>query len=441
MPEANGYIPPHDIAVERALLGAILLDNDLLLTVSEEIVPSDFYRQAHQEIYSAMLLLAEEKHAIDLVTLRTALGAKLDECGGPAYLASLVDGLPRSSNALSYARIIRQHSLRRQAIAIAEKMIQHATKNIDPVKLLDAATAKIASVSSTASTYRFVDLDATYQEQQPQLARARRHELSTVGIPMGFADLDLITNGLGKSDLILLAARPGMGKSAFCTNVAVNVARQEHRTVAFFSLEMSRHQLFYRILASEARVDFHKFRSGYASQAEFDRMDAVLPAMCRLGIYIDDSARITTRDMRARCLRLKSERGLDLVIVDYLQLVTAPRAESRTQEVSAISAGLKALAKDLDVPVLAVSQLSRAPETRMEGRPKLSDLRESGSLEQDADVVIFIHKSGPDDRVLEFIVAKQRQGPVGSCELAWLKEITRFETLAKHQDDEAWYDR
>jgi replicative DNA helicase len=387
--------------------------------------------------------LSERGDAIDFITLKEELGraGELDEVGGPAYIASLADGVPRSANVEYYARIVKEKSTLRNLIHSANKILAEAYQaEQEPDLLLDEAERAIFAIAEDRIREGFVPLKHLVQSSFERIEKLHQQKGAITGVPSGFADLDQLTTGFQPSDLIVVAARPSMGKTSFVLNVAQHVATHSPRTVGFFSLEMSKDQLFMRLLTAEARIDAHRFRTGMLSEKDYGRLSQALGVLAEARVFIDDSASIGVLEMRAKARRLKAEHGLDLLIIDYLQLMQGRgRFESRQQEVSAISRALKGLAKELQVPVIALSQLSRAPEGRGDHKPQLSDLRESGAIEQDADVVLFIYRAEVYDRdqtkpeeqgIAEIIIGKQRNGPIGSVKLTFLNQYTRFENLA-----------
>jgi len=437
---------PHNLDAEKSVLGAILIHNDAFNHAAEVIDSRDFFRDAHRRIFEKMIALSERGHAIDFITLKEELSraGQLEECGGPAYIAALADGVPRSANVEYYARIVREKSTLRQLIHSATKILTEAYEaDQEPAVLLDEAERSIFAIAERQIREGFVPLRDLVQSSFTTIERLQQHKGLVTGMPTGFIDLDEMTAGLQPSDLILVAARPSMGKTSFVLNIAKHVGTSTDMTVGFFSLEMSKEQLFMRLLTSEARIDAHRFRTGHLSEKDYGRLSHALGTLAEARVYIDDSASIGVLEMRAKARRLQKEHGLHLLIIDYIQLMSGRgRFESRQQELATISRSLKGLAKELNVPIVALSQLSRAPETRSDHRPQLSDLRESGALEQDADVVMFIFRQEqyrtddgqPDadlEGVAEIIVGKQRNGPTGTVKLAFIKEHTRFENLAR----------
>jgi len=446
MPEAavSERTLPHNLEAERSVLGAILLHNDAFNLAAEVIDAGDFFRDAHRRIFDRMVKLSERSNAIDLVTLKDELSksGELDEVGGPAYIAALVDGVPRSMNVEHYARIIKEKATLRNLIFSANKILSTAYDGAEEADvILDQAEHAIFAIADDKVRDGFVSLRELAHSSLDTIEKLHARKELVTGVPTGFTDLDEMTSGLQPSDLIIVAARPSMGKTSLVLNVAQHVGTKTDMTVGFFSLEMSKEQLFMRLLTSEARIDAHRLRGGFLGERDWGRLSTAIGTLSEAKIFIDDTPSIGVLEMRAKCRRLKSEHGLHLVIIDYIQLMQGRgRFENRTLEVASISRSLKGLAKELSVPIVVLSQLSRAPESRSDHRPQLSDLRESGALEQDADVVAFIFREDlyqdksqpPTDAqgVAELIIGKQRNGPTGVVKLAFIREFTRFENLA-----------
>lgn len=430
---------PHSLEGERTVLGAILIENEAFYHAAEILTEKDFYRKAHQQIFGRMEALSARGQAIDLVTLKEELSreGELESAGGAVYLTSLMDGVPRATNVPYYSQIVKEKSILRNLISSANRIIQSCfNESEDTQAVLEGAEKSIFEISERAIRPGFEPVGEIVKTSFKTVDElAERRELVT-GIPTGFVEFDELTSGLQRSDLILVAARPAMGKTSFCMNIAQHSGLTGKYTVGIFSLEMSKEQLVMRLLCGEARVDMHKLRSGFLSEKDWARLIQAVSNLSEARIFIDDTPALSVLEMRAKARRLKLEHGLDLLIVDYIQLMQGrSRFENRTQEISSISRALKALAKELDLPVVALSQLSRAPESRSDHRPQLSDLRESGALEQDADVVVFIYREEeydptPDNKgVAELAIGKQRNGPTGTIKLAFIKEYTRFENL------------
>ncbi|HUK87480.1 MAG TPA: replicative DNA helicase [Terriglobales bacterium] len=438
---------PASVDAERAILGAILLDNLAFHQAAEALRPDDFSLDSHRRIFARMGELSEAGRGIDIITLSEGLAAKkeLEAIGGVGYLSSLTDGVPKRANIEHHVRIVRDKAMLRGLIHAAQAAIVQASEQSEPAEeILDAAESAIFKLSDARLGTRFLGVRDIVKESFGSIDALYQRGQRITGLETHYADLDGMTSGLQPSELVIIAARPSMGKTAFALNIAENAAVMDKKVVGVFSLEMSREALLLRLLCSQARVDSHKLRTGFLGREDFEKLVAALGALNDAPIFIDDTPGISLHEMRAKCRRLQQTEGrLDLVIVDYLQLMSpsglgGKRYENRTQEVSAMSRGLKALAKELRAPVVALSQLSRAPESRGgDHRPQLSDLRESGSIEQDADVVAFIFREEvykPDDPDLdglaELIIAKQRNGPTGKIELVFLKRSTRFESRA-----------
>jgi replicative DNA helicase len=435
---------PHNLEAERSVLGAILLHNDAFNTAAEVIDAADFFREAHRRIFDKMVRLQERGDAIDLVTLKEELtrSGDLDEVGGPAYISALVDGVPRSTNVEHYARIIKEKATLRSLIYSANKILTNAyDAEEDADTVLDRAESAIFAIADKKVRDGFVSLKDLAETSLDTIEKlASRRELVT-GVPTGFTDLDELTSGLQPSDIVIIAARPSMGKTSLVLNMAQHVGTKTDMTVGVFSLEMSKEQLFLRMLTGEARIDAHRLRGGFLGERDWGKLSQALGTLSEARIFIDDTPSIGVLEMRAKCRRLQAEHGLHMVIIDYIQLMQGRgRFENRTLELASISRSLKGLAKELQVPIVVLSQLSRATESRSDHRPQLSDLRESGALEQDADVVVFIYredqyadKNAPPTEssgTAELIIAKQRNGPTGVVRLAFIREFTRFENLA-----------
>jgi replicative DNA helicase len=433
---------PHNAEAERTVLGAVLVDNAAFNAAAELLTREDFYSESHRRVFDAMVALSERSQPIDLVTLKDELGRgqALEGVGGPAYLAGLVDGLPRITNVEDWCRIVKEKSVLRHLIHAGQRIVHSCYEGEYEVpELLDRAERSIFDIAERRIRQGFVGIREIVKESFRTIDQLSQSQDLVTGVPTGFVDLDERTSGLQKGDLIIVAARPAMGKTSLCLNIAQHAALKAGETVGLFSLEMSKEQLVLRMLCADARVDAHRLRTGKLSEKDWTRLAKAYADLSQARIFIDDSATITPLEIRAKCRRLKAEHGLGLVIIDYLQLVQGPgRIENRQQEIAAISRSFKGLAKELRVPVIALSQLSRAPEARTEKRPQLSDLRESGAIEQDADIVMFIYreeeyKPSEENRgIAEVIIGKQRNGPTGTTRLVFIKEFTRFENLEFH---------
>jgi len=435
---------PHNLEAEKSVLGAILINNQAFNQAAEVIDAQDFFRDAHRRIFDKMVGLTDRNEPVDFVTLTDELtrSGELDEVGGPAYVSGLTDGVPRSANVEYYARIVKEKStLRRLIQASNEVLVRAYDAEEDADDLLDEAERSIFSIAEGRMRSGFVKLSELVDGGYAMLEQLQANRGLVTGVPSGFVELDEMTSGFQKSDLVIIAARPAMGKTSFVMNIALNAALEAGKSVGVFSLEMSKEQLFLRLLTSEARVDAHRFRGGFLGEQDYERLNDAFARLHDAKVFIDDTASAGILEMRAKSRRLKLEHGLDMLIIDYLQLMQGRgRFDNRQQELASISRSLKILAKELQIPILALSQLSRATETRADHRPQLSDLRESGALEQDADVVMFIYREevyaqGDEEKrpevegMAEIIVGKQRNGPIGSVPLAFLKQYTRFENL------------
>jgi replicative DNA helicase len=434
---------PHNLEAERSILGAILLDNHALNAALEKLRSDDFFLDQHRRIYERMIQLGEKQQAIDLVTLTEDLHRRgeLEAAGGPAYISQLADGLPRITNVEHYARIVKEKAVLRTLIHSASAIQEQALQaGEDADVILDRAESRIFQIAEDRVRAGLVGVKELVRENFERLERIFSEGRRITGLATGYAGLDNETAGLQPSELIILAARPSMGKTALALNIAENVALRHREPVAVFSLEMSKESLLLRLLASEARVDAHKFRTGHMTKDDWGKITGSLAGLAEAPLWIDDSASSTVLEMGAKARRLKRDRGLSLMIVDYLQLVVptnSGRGTNRQEEVSSISRSLKGLAKELKIPIMVLSQLTRAPE-REDRKPQLSDLRESGAIEQDADVVLFINRPNfyksdmpeEDRNKAEIIIAKQRNGPVGLLNFVFFGRHTRFEEAA-----------
>ncbi len=436
-----GKIPPHNIEAEQAVLGCMILDPDVIPSVLELIKGEDFYRPDHREICEAIIDLSEKAASIDIITVSEQLQVRgtLENVGGLEYLSSITNSVPTTANAKYYTKIVEEKSLLRKLIKAAAEISQISyDASEDAVYVLDKAEKSIFDILQKRGTQGFTHIKDVLLETFNRLEELYNSKGYITGIPTGFTDLDLKTAGLQNSDLILIAARPGMGKTAMGLNIAQYAAVQKRVPVAIFNLEMSKDQLVNRMLCSEVMVDSHKMRTGKLSDDDWNKIAQALAPLSEAPIYIDDTPGITVMDIRAKCRRLKLEKNLGLVVIDYLQLMQGRgRVENRQQEVSEISRSLKILAKELNVPVVTLSQLSRGPESRQDHRPMLSDLRESGAIEQDADIVMFLYRDdyyNPETEkknIAEVIIAKHRNGSTGTVELRWFGEYTKFANLKR----------
>jgi replicative DNA helicase len=451
---ASDRTVPHNLEAERALLGSILLDNDSLNSALEILGKEDFYSDAHRVTFESMVALSEKSRTIDLVTLSEELARNglLEKSGGAGYLAALTDGVPIGTMAAvgEYCRIVKEKSTVRRLINASNTVISRCLEGTDdPEVLIDLAQSQVFDIAEQRVTSGFATIREIVKTSFGKIDVLFDRGQRVTGIETGFVDLDNMTSGLQAGELIVVAARPSLGKTALALNIAAHASIEKQKVVGLFSLEMSKESLVIRLLCSEARIDSHKLRTGFSSREDWSRMTAALGRLSEAPLFIEDTPALSIMQIRAKARRLKAEKGLDLLIVDYLQLVSGQgRFENRTQEVSYISRSLKSIAKELKVPVLALSQLSRAPEQRPGQRPQLSDLRESGSIEQDADVVIFIFRErkpaeeqehdeefahgGSETRL---IIGKQRNGPTGEVPVVFLKPYAKFENRAPDDRD------
>ena len=426
-----GKVPPHDVEAEQAVIGSMLTDNEAVTSSIEVLKESDFYREDNKIIFSAMLNLYNRSEPIDLITVKSELEAmgKIDQVGGIEYLAELPEKVPTTANASKYINIVHEKSILRNLIKTANEIIElgyDPTENVEDI--MDGAEKKIFNLIQDRDQKGYTHIKDILVESFTKLEELYNRKQNITGLPTGFVDLDNRTAGLHGSEFILIAARPAMGKSAFVLNIATNVALRANVPVAIFSLEMSKDQMVNRILCSEAMVDSNKLRTGKLEEDDWAKLAGTIGPLSDAGIYIDDTPGISIMEIRARCRKMKLEKNIGLVIIDYLQLVQASnkRNGSREQDIAEISRSLKILAKELNIPVIALSQLSRAVEQRPDHRPMLSDLRESGSIEQDADIVMFLyrddyyHEDSDKKNIAEVIIAKQRSGSTGTVDLGWL---------------------
>lgn len=434
MPEER--IPPQNLAAEQSVIGSILMDKNAIAKVVEHLSPDSFYRDAHRFIYEAIIDLFDRGEPIDLVTVTEVLrkNGKLDAVGGSVYVADLINSVPTAANVDHYAKIVAEKAILRRLIEAGTKIVGEAFANQEDVdQVLDSAEREIFDIALKRVREGFHRIDDVIKRVLDKIDSLYGKENSITGTPTGFPDLDKITAGFQNSDLIIIAARPSVGKTAFALNIAQGVAIKYKIPVAIFSLEMSKEQLAQRMLCSDAEVDSQSLKTGALSDTGWKKLTRSLGRLSEAPIYIDDSAAMTATEIRAKARRLKIEKGLGLVIIDYLQLMRGrARVENRVQEISEIARSLKTLARELDLPVVALSQLSRAVEQRPDRIPRLSDLRESGEIEQTADLVMFIHREdyynqqSERGNIAEIIIAKQRNGPVGSVELVFRKDIAKF---------------
>lgn len=435
----NMRIPPHSIEAEQSVLGSMIMDHDAVIVASEILISSDFYRPDHAQIFAAIMDLYTSGNPIDLITIQDKLVQKgvLEQVGGLGYIAELASSVPTSAHIKQYAKIVQEKSTLRKLIKVSSDITAKSFDGDEPLdNIMNFAEKSIFDVLQNKKTEDFTGIDEIVLTSIEKIEEAHKSKGGITGIETGFIDLDQRTAGLQPSDLILVAARPSMGKTAFSLNIIQTAGIKNKKSVAVFSLEMSKDQLVSRMLCAEAMIDSQKARTGMLEKDDWDRIAQSIPNITNSRIYIDDTPGINVMDMRAKCRRLKMEKGLDLIMIDYLQLMSGVGdGSSRQQEISDISRSLKALAREMNAPVIALSQLSRACEQRQDHRPMLSDLRESGAIEQDADVVMFLYRDEyyhPDTEkknVGEVIIAKQRNGPTGTVELVWLGQYTKFANM------------
>ncbi|MDA8234374.1 MAG: replicative DNA helicase [Clostridia bacterium] len=434
-------VPPQNLDAEQSVLGSMMIDQEAVMKAMESLRPDDFYRDAHKVIFEAILDLSDRNEPIDIITVSEELRQKnaLEKVGGVAYVASLANIVPTAANIEYYARIVEEKSLLRNLISASSRIAAMGYDGEEEVEeLIDQAERMIFQVAQRKSNKAFATMHEILMETFDKIEYLYTHKGDVTGVPTGFMDLDRMTSGFQPSDLIIVAARPAMGKTSLVLNIAQNTAIKYKTPVALFSLEMSKEQLVQRMLCSEAMIDQHRLRTGKLQEGDWQKLSNAVGPLSKAPIFIDDSVGITIMELRAKCRRLKSEHGLGMIVIDYLQLMqSGRRSESRQQEISEISRSLKALARELSVPVIALSQLSRAAEQSTDKKPNLSHLRESGAIEQDADIVSFIYRDeyyNPESEekgIAEIIIAKHRNGPVGSVKLGFLSEFTKFVNLVQ----------
>ena len=440
-----GKVPPHDEDAEQAVLGSMLTDNDAVMAAVEVLKEDAFYREDNKIIYQAILNLYSKSEPIDIITLKDELESmgKFEQVGGFEYLASLPDKVPTTANVQKYIKIVEEKSVLRNLIKTANEIIELGYDPTEDVEdIMDGAEKKIFDIMQSKNQKGYTPIKDVLVESFTKLEELYNRKQHITGVPTGFAELDYKTAGLHGSELILVAARPAMGKTAFALNLATNAALRGNAPVAIFSLEMSKDQLVNRILCSEAMVDSNKVRTGKLDEDDWVKLAGAIGPLSEAEMYIDDTPGISVMEIRTKCRKLKMEKNIGLVVIDYLQLVQGnKRTASREQEISEISRSLKILAKEINVPVIALSQLSRAVEQRPDHRPMLSDLRESGAIEQDADIVMFLYrddyynKESEKKDIAEVIIAKQRGGQTGTVELLWMGNYTKFVNLERRFDD------
>ncbi|CAA9548286.1 MAG: Replicative DNA helicase (DnaB) [uncultured Thermomicrobiales bacterium] len=437
------HLPPHNMEAEQSLLGSLMIDRDAIIKVASYVRASDFYLTSNGYIYQAIIDLYNKREPTDFITLTDELGRRdrLDAIGGVAYLSSLLTSVPTAVHVEYYGRIVeRTATLRRLIDAGSEIVAIGYQDGVEAEVALDSAERVLFQITESRTTKDFRSIAEVLDKFFDQIDYMQQHRGDVVGVATGFSDMDQLTGGLQRSDLIILAARPSMGKTAFALGMAYGAALQHGKKVGIFSMEMSAEQLVQRLLSMETGVDSHRLRLGQIDDGEWDRISRAFGRLSEANIFIDDSAAAGVMDIRSKARRLQAEHGCDLIVVDYLQLMSGRRSDNRVQEISEISRGLKGLARELNVPVVALSQLSRAVETRADHRPMLSDLRESGSIEQDADIVMFIYRDEKYDEnsdkkgIAEIIVAKHRNGPVGSINLRFFDQTARFADLELYRE-------
>lgn len=440
-------IPPYNQEAEQSVIGAILLEPQALISASEVLLPEDFYQTAHRLIFEAMLRLSNHGKAIDVLMVTEELSShnELEDVGGISYMTELAHAVPTAANVAYYAEIVSQKSLLRRLIHTATKIVEDSfTREDEVAELLNEAERKIMEVANRSNSGDFKHVKDVLVQTYENVEKLQSRKGDITGIPTGFRDLDRITAGFQRGDLIIVAARPSVGKTAFALNVAQAVGTQTSENVAIFSLEMGAEQLVMRMLCAEGNIDAQVLRTGALTISDWQKLTMAMGSLSRAGIYIDDAAGVRVNEIRAKCRRLKQESGLGMILIDYLQLIqgggSGSSGQNRQQEVSEISRSLKALARELEVPVIALSQLSRGVEQRQDKRPMMSDLRESGSIEQDADIVAFLYredyydKETEDANTIEIIIAKQRNGPTDTVKLAFKKEFNKFVSVDWSQE-------
>ncbi|GAA0378220.1 replicative DNA helicase [Bacillus horti] len=438
--------PPHNIEAEQAVIGAVFLEPDALISAVEFIQAEDFYRTTHQRIFEIMQELAEAGQPVDLITVTSELQDRkwLEDVGGVSYLSDVANSVPTAANVAYYAKMVQEKALLRRLIKVATQIVSSGYSTQDEVEeVLSQAERSIMDLSGSRTNDGFVAIKDVLLETYERIETLHNSSSDLTGMATGYRDLDKMTSGFQRSDLFILAARPSVGKTAFALNVAQNVAARANETVAIFSLEMSASQLVQRMLCAEGNIDANRMRTGTFKEEDWEKLTMAIATLSKASIYIDDTPGITVGQIRSKCRRLKAEHGLGMILIDYLQLIHGSGKENRQQEISMISRTLKTIARELDCTVIALSQLSRAVEQRQDKRPMLSDLRESGSIEQDADIVAFLYRDDYYDQesenknVIEIIIAKQRNGPVGKVELAFLKEYNKFVNLSRQDEPQA----
>lgn len=446
MNEMIDRTPPHNNEAEQSVIGAVFLEPTALITAAEVLIPEDFYRVSHQKIFETMIALSDKGQPIDTLSVTEALSAKkeLEDVGGISYITEIASAVPTAANIMHYAKIVEEKSLLRRLIRVATQIVEDGFTREDEVEaLLSEAEKNMMEVSNRKNAGDFKHIKDVLVQTYDNIELLHTQQGEVTGIPTGFTDLDRVTAGFQRNDLIIVAARPSVGKTAFALNIAQNVATKTSENVAIFSLEMGADQLVTRILCAEGNIDAQVMRTGSLQAEDWGKLTMAMGSLSNAGIFIDDSSGIRVSELRSKCRRLQQEHGLGMVIIDYLQLISGSGkpGENRQQEVSEISRSLKGLARELEIPVIALSQLSRGVEQRQDKRPMMSDLRESGSIEQDADIVAFLYREDYYDKetenkdMIEIIIAKQRNGPTGTVTLAFAKEFNKFVNVdwSEHQ--------
>ncbi len=439
-----GRIPPHSVEAEQSVLGSMILDREAIVTSIEVLREEDFYQQAHSEIYEAVTNIFAKDEPVDLITLSEELRKRntLESVGGIMYIANLSEGVSTTANIKYYCDIVEEKSTLRRLIKASNEIIAKGYEDEENIEnIVETAEKKIFDITQKRNQEGLEPIKSVLLDSFTKIEQLSQNKGGITGLTTGFVDLDNKTSGLQKSDLVLVAARPAMGKTAFSLNVVTNAAMQGEASVAFFSLEMSKEQLVQRMMSSESHVELQKIINGDLTEEDWPKLVSSMGPLSQADIFIDDTPGITLRELKAKCRKLKIEKGLDLIMIDYLQLMSGEgREENRQQEISKISRGLKGLAKEMDCPVVALSQLSRAPEMRTDHRPILSDLRESGAIEQDADIVMFLyrdeyyHEDSDKKNIGEIIISKHRNGPTGTVELVFMGQFTKFLNMERYRE-------
>lgn len=437
-------VMPHNIEAEQSVIGSMLIDKAAIAQAAEALKGDDFYKDGHKVLFISIVDLFLKDTPVDMITLIEVLrsSGKLEAAGGITYITEICNSVPSTANLQSYIKIVADKSMLRKLIRSSTEIMEKSYNSQDNVdEVIDQAQKKMFDIAEKKNSSDFEPISSVLERGFVEIERLFNNKGAVTGVPTGFPELDAKTSGLQKGDMILIAARPSMGKTTFALNLAENAALRAGKSVAIFSLEMPKAQLSYKLLCSEANVDMLKLRTGNLDDSDWENIARASGPLAAAKIFIDDTAGVTVMEMRSKCRRLKMEHGIDLIVIDYLQLMSGSNSESRQQEVSEISRSIKAIAKEMECPVIALSQLSRAVEQRADHRPMLSDLRESGSIEQDADVVMFLYrdeyynKETEDKNVAECIIAKQRNGPTGTVKLAWLGQFSKFGRLdVMHQE-------